>query len=145
MVIQLLKKGLACAPVLMGLTVRMLRYQGVAGTLGFSKAAFNIGQVGKDSLKTFVHGVNHQDLSALSVCESEEAIIHMPYGEPAISPLQLLKNVPGKFSISKVMAAGDSVTASCVLEQSGQLKKGVIIADFNRRSKTISQLRCYFD
>lgn len=145
MVMQLLGKGFACAGVLAGLTLRMLKFQGVMGMLGFSKGALNIGNAGKEAVANFVRAFNQQDLSALmSVCESDVASISMPFGGEVLSPSQLFDSVSGQMSVSKLLAAGDTVTASFSIEQGDALKEGVLIAEFNRRSKKISALRCYF-
>ena len=146
MVMQLLKKGLASAGVLANMTVRMLRYQGIFGTLGFSKGAINIGSTGKKSLEKFVKAFNHDDLSALmTVCDSDAAMMYCPFGEEPMSPSQLIDGVRGDISISKILAAGDTVSATMSLQQGDDVKEGVMIAEFNKRTKKISALRCYFD
>ncbi|NRB40156.1 MAG: hypothetical protein HRU20_17110 [Pseudomonadales bacterium] len=146
MVMQLLKKGFACAGVLAGLTVRMLRYQGIAGTLGFSKAALNIGNKGKKAVETFVKAFNHQDLSTLmSVCASDAALIHMPFGQPPLSPSQVFEKVNGKMAICKLLASGETITATVSLQQENGVKEGVMIAEFNRKTGKIVAMRLYWD
>ena len=145
MVMQLLKKGMACAGVLLGLSVRMLRYQGLSGTLGFSSAALNIGNTGKKAVETFVKAFNHQDLSAMmSVCDSDAAMVHLPYGEAPVSPSQVFDHLSGTMALNKLLAAGDTVTASVTLQQEGGVKEGVLITEFNRKSKKLVDVRFYW-
>ena len=145
MVMQLLKKGLACAGVLAGLTVRMLRYQGIMGTLGFSKAAINIGNKGKQAVATFVQAFNTQQASLLSsVFASDATIVHMPFAETPIAPSQLIEQVKGQLSIAKVLAAGDTITATVRLQNGDEVKEGVLLAEFNRKSAKIVSMRFYW-
>lgn len=145
MVMQLLKKGVACAGVLAGLTVRMLRYQGVVGTLGFSKAAINIGNTGKKAVEIFVKAFNHQDSSLLmSVFNDDAEIIHIPFAEKTLPPSHIFDQIKGQLSIKKVLAAGDTITATVCLQDGDTVKNGVLITEFNRKTGKIVNMRFYW-
>lgn len=143
---QLLGKGFACLPVMASLTVRMLKLQGIAGTLGFSKAVLNIGKAGKKQALAFASAFNNKSLSSLmATCSSDAAMIQWPYDDEACSPSQLLEKLPGNIQLGKVMAAGDTVSANITWQQEGSVKReGVAFFEFNRKTKKISALRCYF-
>ncbi len=145
MVMQLLKKGFACAGVLFDLTLRMFKYQGVRGILGFSAAALNVGNKGRHQMQEFVAAFNQKDLSRLmATCSSDAAIIFWPYGSKALSPSQWMEATEGSLSITKLLVAGEAVTLSVQWTVEGEIKSGVLIAEFNRSSKTINELRAYF-
>ena len=145
MVMQLLGKGMGAVSVLSALTVRMVKLQGLGGVLGFSKAALNIGSRGKTALQTFVDACNQQNLAMLmSVMQHDNAVIHWPYGTATVSASELFAQLQGKLSISKLLAAGDCVTATVSCEQAGVVKQGVLIAEFNKKTKKMSALRAYF-
>ncbi len=146
MVTQLLAKGFASMGVLSALTLRMLKYQGFGGMLGFAKAAINIGSHGKQALGAVVQALNDRNTQALlQQFDHSGACVFAPVGEAATTPAAFVDAFQGQLAIEKVMAAGDAVTASFKLTQDGQNTAGVLIAEFNRRSKKISQLRFYFD
>lgn len=145
MIRQLIGKGFACVSVLSCLTVRMLRLQGVGGMLGFAKAAINIGNAGKKAVAQFVKSYNAKNLPDLmGTCANDDAMIQIPYGEKAIHPSLLISQFDGEMSISKVMAAGDAITATITLKQGDSVKEGMAIFEFNRKVGKISALRCYF-
>jgi hypothetical protein len=144
MVMQLLKKGLAAAPVLGALTLRMMQLQGLFGMLGFSKAALNIGNAGKKVVQQFANVVADKSLSDLmGLFDHDAACIHLPYGSDAIEPSHLFDKTDFNVSFSKLLAAGDCITASCELELNGEKKAAVAIFEFNRKTKKINALRFY--
>jgi hypothetical protein len=145
MIFQLLGKGFSCFGVLGSLTVRMLKLQGFFGMLGFSKAVFNIGGVGKKSVRDFSKAFNSKKLSDLmGVFASDADIVHWPFGEKPIHPSQLLESRTGEISLTKVMAAGDTITASITLKESDISKEGVAIFEFNRSLKKIAAVKIYY-
>lgn len=145
MIGQLLGKGWACAGVLMGLSWRMLKLQGLVGMLGFSKAALNIGNAGKRVVEDFAEAFNRKNLAGVMACFSGDAAsIALPYGETMIEPSHLLDKVNGQLSLSKLLAAGDTISASCALKQGETIQEGVVLFEFNRKRRKISRVRFYF-
>ena len=144
---QLFSKGLGCLGVLSGLTVRMFQLQGIGGMLGFSKAALNIGATGKSRVHDFLNAINGKDLGDLvNACDSDAACVHVPYGTDPICPSQILeKTTLGQISVMRIIAAGDTVTASLKLEVNGDQKEAVLLAEFNGKTKKIRSARFYFD
>ena len=147
MIMQLLGKGLSALPVLGSLTVRMLKLQGIGGALGFSKAAFNIGQKGKQQVLAFERAVASKDQNALKrLFANDEASIHFPYGQAPIQPSALLDQFDGAVAVSKLLVAGDNVTATIkVQEKGGEAKEGVAIFKFDRKSAALNEVVMYID
>lgn len=145
MIFQLLGKGPACFGVLGALTVRMFKLQGIRGMLGFSRAALNIGRAGKKAAGQFEQAFNTQKLSDLmQVFASDADVVHWPMGEKPINPSRLLEAKTARLSLTKVMSAGDTVTASMALTEGDITREGVAIFEFNRRLKKIAAVRLYF-
>lgn len=146
MMAQLFSKGLAAVPVMSALTVRMIALQGIGGMLGFSKAAINIGNKGKAAVKQFAAAFNQKSLSDLmAVCDNDADIVHWPYGGAPCYPSELFEQVSGQLHISdKMLAAGDVITASIEWQNGESSKAGLLIAEFNRKTGKIRQLRTYF-
>ncbi len=146
MIMQLLGKGFAALPVLGSLTVRMLKLQGIGGALGFSKAALNIGQKGKQQVLGFERAVASKDQNALKrLFADDQASIHFPYGTEPLKPSELLEKFDGAVAVSKLLVAGDNVTATIKVQpQGGDAKEGVAIFKFNRKSAEMTEVVMYF-
>lgn len=145
MVMQLLGKGFGCLGVLSGLTVRMLKLQGVGGMLGFAKGALNVGGHGKRVAEQFVSSFNARNGSALAGCfASDLPTISLPWGSMPVAPSQLLAHLGGELALRKVMASGDTVTASLSLTKDGVEKPGVVVFEFNRKVGKIARIRFYW-
>lgn len=146
MVTQLLGKGIAAVPVLSALTWRMLKLQGLSGTLGFSKAAFSIGKKGKQSLENFAQAVNEKSLAKLMACfDSDDENILLQSAQEKVSPSVLLDNFTGSLELSKIIASGDTVSATITLTDGEENSQGVILAQCNRKTKKIHALTMYLN
>lgn len=146
MVMQLLGKGFSCFGVLGSLTLRMVKFQGLIGMLGFSKAAFNIGKQGKLCVKAFEKAWNEQNLADFMGCFASDAnAVYWPLGAVPINPSQLFEQRKGKITFTKVMAAGDCVTASVLVNHENSQQEGVAIFEFNRALKKIVAVKFYID
>jgi len=146
MITQILAKGFACFPVLTSLTVKMFKNQGVKGMLGFSKAALNIGKKGKACVKTFEQAWNGNNLSELMSCFCSDAkTVAWPVGESTVNPSQLFEERAGKLTFTKIMSAGDCVTASLLLKTDNGDQEGVAIFEFNRALGKIAAVKFYLN
>jgi hypothetical protein len=141
---QLISQGIACVPILSALTVRMLKLQGLSGMLGFSKAVFNIGERGKQQAQAFISAFNNRDNKTLETLLEPNALLMLPFGAEAITAAQALKKNIQHPTINKVMVSGDIVSASLHLMQDGEEKQGVVFFEFNKKTRKIAALRCYF-
>ena len=148
MVMQVLKKGVTALPVLGSLTLRMLKVQGLMGTLGFSKAAINIGKAGKQQVLAFERAIASDDASALSgLFLNDAASLHFPYGSAPLKPHELLEKLDGHVHFSKLLVSGDGVTATVKLRERGaeQDVEGVAVFKFCRKRLKITELFFYFN
>ncbi len=147
MIMQLLKKGFPALPVLASLTVRMFKHQGLMGTLGFSKAAMNIGRAGKQQVLAFERAVASSEAAALSRLFEENGLIHLPYGSPPIKASAFFDEFTGDIKFTKLLVAGNGVTATVTVKGS-QLDNnhhGVAVFKMNRKSLKITELFFYMN
>lgn len=148
MIMQLLKKGFVALPVLASLTVRMLKLQGIMGTLNFSKAAINIGNAGKQQVLALERAIGSEDGSALvGLFSNDSANLHFPYGEPPLKPSEFFDTFSGVVTFSKLLVAGNGVTATVAIKENGASAdvEGVAIFKFCRKSLKINDLFFYFN
>lgn len=115
---QLLRPTLANARALTGMTNRMLRYLGIGGTVRFGAAAFGVGARGKHVLLDMVARAQRGDSSATS-----------RFGGAVPEDL------------SKVIASGDTVTASCRVAGA----PAVLIVTMNRRTRRVLTVEVFTD
>ena len=148
MIMQLLKKGFVALPVLGSLTLRMFKLQGVMGTIGFSKAALNVGKAGKQQVLALERAVENNDKSALiNLFASDKPSVHLPYGKVPLSPVEFSQQFKGHVKFSKLLVAGDGVTASVFVEgdEKEQAASGVAVFKFCRKSLKIMELFFYIN
>jgi hypothetical protein len=148
MIMQLLKKGFVALPVLGALTWRMLKLQGLSGALGFSKAAFNVGKGGKQQVLAFERAVANKDSSALNrLFVNESDSVHYPYSEAPLSPAAFFQQCEDSLHFSKLLVAGDCVSASVVIQPADEKssKSGIVIFKFCKKTLCINELFFYFD
>jgi hypothetical protein len=98
------------------MSARMLRLQGLGGTLAFGKAALSVGKQGKQSVQRLVDSAQRGDADALKML-----------GGKAITGL------------TKVIAAGDAVTASGTVDGA----HAVLFAYLDRKNHSVSECRVY--
>lgn len=141
MIRQLMGKGLACLPVVANLSVRLFKYQGLMGTLGFSSAAFNIGKKGRETAEKLLKAINNKDLSDVMSCFCHDEVKITGLEDEAIRPSMLLERVPfSTLSTDKVIVSGDTVSMSIKAESGSE---GLLFAMFDGRQKKIQSLRFY--
>ena len=143
MVGRLLSQGLACLPVLMAMSLRMIKQLGFIGTLDFSKAAINVGAPGKLAVENFVKKFNQQNHSAIQqlFVDGDERVF-----SPACDSLGSVKDLlaqNSQLSVGKMLAAGNCISASVTIKGIDKQYAGVAIFEFNRRSKLIDRTNFY--
>lgn len=142
---QLFGKGLSALPVMAGLTVRMTKYQGLSGMLGFSKAALSVGKKAKQTVKDFAAAYNARDLAGLmAVVAHDNPMICWPYPEKAVSPSRLFDIAEGELRFSnKMLAAGNMISVSGTLSKNGEESELVALFEFNKKTGKIASLKLY--
>ncbi|MFC7755274.1 transporter [Tsukamurella soli] len=101
-----------------GMGARMLRHLGATGTARFAAAAFSVGPRGKDAVRQLVS----------RSARGDEVAVRLLGG---IVPTDL----------TKVIAAGDTVTATCTVDGA----PAVLIARLNRKSHSVVGAAVYHD
>lgn len=142
---QLFGKGLAALPVMSGLTVRMMKYQGLAGMLGFSKAVCSVGKKGKQIAENFASAFNRKDLADLMACVDNDSVsIAWPNGNEPFYPSQLFDCVEGELFLTvKQLAAGNMISASATWRKGEQSQDVVVFFEFNKKTGKIASIKMY--
>jgi hypothetical protein len=123
------------------LGLRMLKLQGLSGVGGFMRALSSVGEAGKKSVRRFAECLEQQDKSGLSSLLSTDVRIEIPYGSDPVG-IDLLLAAGQQLTLTKMLAAGDAVTASFLLNNQ---HRGVAFFYFNRRSMKICRAVFYWD
>lgn len=128
------------------LGLRMLKLQGLAGVRGFMRALSSVGDAGKAAVERFADCLGRQDGAGLRQLLTDDARIEMPYGSDPIGTdaagLGMVLSAARQLTLTKLLAAGDTVTASFLLNNQ---HRGVVFFYFNRRSLKIRRVVFYWD
>lgn len=145
MIKVLVSEGVNAFPVMGSLSKRMMKYQGLSGGMGFIAGVNRFGGKRKEQVQRFFAAFNQQNNQQIPTLFSSNARVKAPYGTSEITPIELLTNRPGEISFSKLLAAGNTVTASIsYLPSEGKTpKQGVALFEFEPSSKAISHLTIY--
>ncbi len=140
---QVFSGGLACLPVLGKLSFRMLRNQGVSGALGFCKAAFTVGAYGKQQLENFCDFINAKHEHRLQDFLKQVACVEIAGDKLALEDVLKsdLQIVPGQ----KRLVAGYYVSASFSCTYQSQQRSGVMLIEFDKKSRQAKTIRLYCD
>lgn len=115
---QLIRPSFANVRGIIGSSWRMMRYLGIAGTAGLAGAVVSVGDRGKQVAVDLVTRAQHGDATATA---------------------RLGGTVPD--TLTKVIAAGDTVTASCTVNGS----PAVLIVTMNRRTRRVIAVELFRD
>lgn len=143
---QILGKGWAALPVMAGMTRRMLKNLGWRGLRDFGQSGNTVGQPAKEQLRAFESALANRDQQALvDLFEADTPVVHLPYGEPPLAPSSLLGACNEAMSFSKLLVAGDRVTASVKCTGADRIREGVAIFKFNRQTLRLKQVTFYLE
>lgn len=147
MVRQVLDKGRAALPVLWQLSLRMLKIQGLGGTLGFARGFLGIGKQGRETVQRFVEALNAaQPVKLFDLFSATNRGIRFPVGTPAIDPDQFVKRSAGPIlHAEKLLVAGYTVSATVRLEHEGRSHQGVAFFEFDSGCKRLHGVDFYWD
>lgn len=124
--------------------VRMWRYQGIAGMGGFMRALSSIGAPGKAQIEKFGRMFNQRDLAGLqSLLASSDITIAFPHGRPNLSIAECARE-GGEMLFTKLLAAGNVVSATVAYQREDHLYQGVALFELNRRSLQVVALTFYW-
>ena len=123
---------------------RLLRHMGVAGMAGYMRALSSVGTAGKEQIAQFVRYFNAGDGAALGRLFARHDIeIAFPHAGPRLSIADCARQ-GGEMSFTKVLAAGNVVSATVVYQRAEQTHNGVAIFELDRRSLRIVALSFYW-
>jgi hypothetical protein len=138
---QVAKPSLSHIKVNNQLGLRMLRLQGIGGMRGFMRGLSSVGDAGKRAVQRFAECLERQDGNALRQLLTPDSRIEFPYGSDPIS-IELLLPAARQLTLTKLLAAGDTVTASFALNNQ---HRGVVFFYFNRNTLKIRRAVFYWD
>jgi hypothetical protein len=123
---------------------RMLRHLGVAGMAGFMRALSSVGGAGKEKVAQFARYFNARDLKSLeSLFASPDIDIGFPHAGPRLSIAGCVRE-GGRMSFTKLLAAGNVVSATVARERGGSTDHGVALFELDKRSLLIVALTFYW-
>ncbi len=123
---------------------RMLQHLGWRGTLGFVSALRSVGDEGKARVDTFVRLFNAGDVTALRgllLQPNRDLAFH--HGQPP-RPLGEIVAAGGQLSLSKVMAAGNIVSATVHYKLREKSQRGVALFELHQPSMKLVGVTCYW-
>lgn len=138
-----LSNGLSALPIMLGMSKSMIKHLGWRGMLAFGASSKTVGEAGKLQVHAFVEALLKREQAALvTLFEHNSEVVHLPYGEPPLNIEQLLHKMQGTITLSKVIAAGNRISASMTLTEQGQSREGVLL--FTLNPKTLKILEVFF-
>ncbi len=123
---------------------RLLRYQGVRGMAGFMRALSGVGAAGKERVARFARYFNAADAAALQGLFASPAIeIAFPHAQRNLS-IAACASEGGQMSFTKLLAAGNVVSATMAYRRMDEQYHGVAIFELDKRSLRIVALSFYW-
>lgn len=119
------------------LTPRMLRYQGVAGVVGFMRGLGGNGRAGKATASTFLAALASGDATAAGAFLADGATIEVPFGTKVALP-ELAAGVRG-LEWRKLIGSGDYVSATVQIGP----RRGVAVLHLPESAGRISSLHLF--
>lgn len=144
MVKQALSFGGASLSVMAALGWRMWRIQGLGGILGFCRGVRTVGARGKHVVEAFATAFNAKDRAGMeTLFDSHLSGISWPAPGRRIGVGEFMLGACGKLSLTRVLASGHVVSASCEWRDGDTVRHGVIVFEFTRQRK-IDRVSAYW-
>jgi hypothetical protein len=122
----------------------LLRHMGVFGLIGYMRALSSVGDPGKAQVDRFARYFNAGDVAALAALFASPGLdIAFPHATAGKS-IAACTAQGGEMVFSKVLAAGNVVSATLAYAWAGQMLHGVAIFELDRRSLRIVALSFYW-
>lgn len=123
---------------------RMLRHQGLRGTLGFVRALSSVGEAGKARVTRFARCLGAGDREGMAaLCARPDIVIAFADEGPRQS-LDELARIGAELQLAKLLAAGNAVTATIDCRGGGTRRRGVALFELDPSSLAIVALTCYW-
>lgn len=144
MVRQVLGHGRAGWAAMGRLGMRMVRYQGVSGVLGFSRGVFGIHKAGKHAVERFVDAVNGRNKLILAeLFGGEQAVIEFPATRETHTPASFCDRLQSLLSITKLIACGYTVSCTFTIRGGDTQSRGIALFEFNSRTRKLHTARLF--
>mgnify|MGYP000218127975 CR=1 FL=1 len=122
---------------------RMFRHLGVSGIVGFMQALNSVGNQGKQRATQFAYLLKHRHGTGLSdLFAKTNAEVAFPYPDQTMAVSELAK-LGGELQYTKLLAAGNVVSASFTYKGETEQYQGVVFFEFERRSMSIVSAKFY--
>lgn len=122
---------------------RMFRHLGFKGMAGFMQAMSSVGNQGKQRVTQFAYLLRHRHAAGLSALFAKtNAEVAFPYPDQSIA-LSELAALGGELRFTKLLAAGNVVSASFSYKGEAEKYQGVVFFEFERRSLLIVSAKFY--
>lgn len=124
---------------------RMLRHLGVRGMLGFVRALGSVGDQGKLQLQHFASHLASRNSQALqNLFARPDCEVAFPCGAPPKAIAECAA-MGGEMHLDKVLAAGNTVSATVHYHHQGQQYSGVALLELDSRTLKIVEASFYWD
>ncbi len=146
MVMQVLGSGVSGMSAMTKLGGRVMKFQGIQGSLGFAKGFLGIYQKGKNHVRNFVKAVNEKDEKQLShlFCFNNTGV-EIPTLGSTFSPESFINDVGLRLSVSKELSAGYTTTISFEADYKDCRYKGFGRFFFDLKTKKIKKAQLFWD
>jgi hypothetical protein len=150
MVKQVLGQGLPGLRSMVLLGARMMRRQGLGGSLGFARGFRGISRKGKQTVQEFAEAAQSGDTARLSrLFHSDRSCIEFPVeaGETGRrhAPSTFLEHAQPRISLSKLISAGFTTMFRFDAEHQGAAHHGVAMFEFNAKSRRIDRAQFFWE
>ncbi|MBX7159034.1 MAG: nuclear transport factor 2 family protein [Acidimicrobiia bacterium] len=146
MVGRLMAQGPSAWAIVAALWRRQLANLGVSGTAGFAAGMRSVGKAGKRVVADLAGAVRRGDAAAAAALFADGATgIEAPYGHPPLSPRRFVDEGAVRFTPTKTLASGATVSASLEIETDTGTHGGVGFFELDRASRLIDRVRLYWE
>lgn len=144
MLLQQLSAGSGFIGVGLASGIRMLRHLGLRGTAGFMRALSGAGEEGKQQVRELIRCCNHKDAAAVEQLLLHQNIeVSLPTADGNF-PIGQLAAQEGTLRVSKILSAGETVSATVFYTRGKQVNRGVALFQLQPHSFHISAATFYW-
>jgi hypothetical protein len=141
MILQLLGTGPKGWWTAIKLGPQLILNQGIGGVIGFMRGFLGVGRRGKRVAGMFLAALHEGDSAAAQSQLEAEATLHWPFGKPQ-TLARFLSNARG-LEWSKVIAAGNCVTATVKWRNGNVESRGVMLLEFRASRDRIAAVQLF--
>jgi hypothetical protein len=122
--------------------LRMLRFLGLGGAVGFMRAVKSVGEEGKRNVDTFIRFLNGGNTQGLLSLMADGSAVLLSGERVTVTQL-----VAAGLSVStgKILSSGNYVSASCRASSSEGELHGVVFFEFNMKDKKLFDVSLYLE